>query len=78
MNPGQKKFKAFILERVNEDRVEEAKALLAESFKKQDERSFNQAYLKERFMPKMAGMLRPDAVEEVVEIMKDFGTKYRK
>lgn len=51
---------------------------MAESFENQDERSFDQAYLQERFMPKMVELLKPDAVEEVMRIMEDFGVKYRK
>jgi len=78
MNPGQKKFHAFIMGRVKEDQVEEAKILLSESFQKQDERSFDSEYLRDQFMPKMEAMLRPEAVEEVVHIMKDFGAKYHR
>jgi len=78
MNPGQEKFHAFIIKRVKEDQVEEAKILLSDSFRKQDERSFDSEYLRDQFMPKMESMLRPEAVEEVVQIMKDFGARYRR
>jgi len=40
MNQGQEQFYNFILGRVKEDKVVEAKALLAENFKKQAEGSF--------------------------------------
>lgn len=36
----QEMFSNFILQRVKEDKMEEAKALLAENFKKQDEGTF--------------------------------------
>ena len=71
MNKGQEQFSGFILERVKEDKVEEAKALLAESFKKQSEGTFSQAYIME-FIPKMLAMLKPEKVEEVQAVMQQF------
>lgn len=77
MNPGQQKFQSFILERVEADEQDNAKALLLESFQKQDEKSFDQAYLKS-FIPKMTRMLKPEYVEEVTAIMKEFGSNLTK
>ncbi len=75
MNPGQQKFKLFILERVKDGEQDKAEALLTESFQKLDERSFDQEYLKS-FMPRMKSLLKPEHVEEVEAIMKDFGAKF--
>lgn len=71
MNQGQEKFLGFILERVKEDKVEEAKALLADNFKKQSEGNFTQDDIVQ-FIPKMITLLKPDKVEEVQAIMKQF------
>ena len=75
MNSGQQKFQAFIMERVKEDKIGEAENLLAESFQKQAERSFDQAYLTS-FMPRMRGLLKPEHVEEVDRIMEEFGSNF--
>lgn len=71
MNQGQEQFLGFILERVQEDKIEEAKALLAESFKKQSEGTFTHEYISE-FIPKMIALLKPEKVEEVQAIMVQF------
>ncbi|WP_291652761.1 hypothetical protein [Clostridium sp.] len=71
MNQGQEKFLGFILERVQEDKVDEAKELLAESFKKQSEGTFSHEYIME-FIPKMITLLKPENVEEVKSIMQQF------
>ncbi|MPM93721.1 hypothetical protein SDC9_140863 [bioreactor metagenome] len=71
MNQGQEQFLGFILERVQEDKIEEAKALLAESFKKQSEGAFTHEYISE-FIPKMIALLKPEKVEEVQAIMVQF------
>lgn len=71
MNQGQEQFFDFILERVQEDKVAEAKALLAESFKKQSDGTFTHDYITE-FIPKMIALLKPENVEEVQAIMVQF------
>ncbi len=45
MNAFQEKFYHFILDRVQTDKVEDVKELLAESFAKQSEGTFDVAYL---------------------------------
>lgn len=77
MNQGQEKFLAFILERVQEDKVDEAKSLLSESFKKQQEGTFSHEYIME-FIPKMIALLKADKVEEVKEIMEQFAKNINK
>lgn len=71
MNQGQEKFLGFILNRVKEDKVDEAKALLAESFNKQSEGSFSHEYIMQ-FIPKMISLLKPEKIEEVKAIMEQF------
>ena len=71
MNQGQEKFLAFILARVQEDKIDEAKSLLSESFKKQAEGTFSHEYIME-FIPKMIVLLKADKVEEVKGIMEQF------
>ncbi|APH18715.1 hypothetical protein JQ038_17070 [Clostridium botulinum] len=75
MNQGQEKFLGFILERVEEDKVEEAKALLADNFKKQVEGNFTHDDITE-FIPKMAMLLKPDKIEEVQTVMKQFAENF--
>lgn len=71
MNQGQEKFYGFILERVQEDKIEEAKALLADNFKKQAEGNFTQDDALQ-FAPKIISLLKPEKVDEVKTIMKQF------
>ncbi|NFD31105.1 hypothetical protein EXN57_01385 [Clostridium botulinum] len=75
MNQGQEKFLGFILERVEEDKVEEAKALLADNFKKQVEGNFTHDDITQ-FIPKMAMLLKPDKIEEVQTVMKQFAENF--
>lgn len=71
MKAGQEKILGFILERVQEDKIDEAKELLSESFKKQSESTFSHEYIVE-FIPKMIALLKADKVEEVKSIMEQF------
>ncbi|MDP4153215.1 MAG: hypothetical protein Q8865_07260 [Bacillota bacterium] len=71
MNQGQEKFYEFILERVQEDKVEEAKELLMDNFKKQQKGNFTQEDVL-KFIPKMISLLKPEKVEEVQAVMKQF------
>lgn len=47
MNPGQKIFYDFIMERVQEGKAEEAQALLEESFARQAAGTFDREYFRE-------------------------------
>ena len=69
MHQGQENFLGFILERVQEGKVDEAKSLLAESFKKQSEGTFSHEYIIE-FIPKMIALLKPEKVEEAKEFTR--------
>ena len=77
MHQGQENFLGFILERVQEGKVDEAKSLLAERFKKQSEGTFSHEYIIE-FIPKMIALLKPEKVEEVKAIMQQFAQNLNK
>lgn len=68
---GQEMFLNFILQRVKEDKVEEAKGILAENFKKLDEGTFTKEDI-EQFIPKMMNILKPEKMEEVKAVAKQF------
>ena len=76
MNEGQQKFLSFILERVQEDKIEEAMGLLVENFKKQTEGTFTKEDIKE-FVPKIMFLLKQDKIEEVQAVMKQFAANFR-
>lgn len=76
MNAFQEKFYLFILDRVQADKVEDVKELLAESFAKQSEGTFDVAYLL-TFKDKIVPMLKEADKEEVLKIMEEFGKKFQ-
>lgn len=60
MNPGQKKFMDFMLENVREDGREEAERLLHESFSKQDDDTFDHAYM-DSFVSSILPLVKAEA-----------------
>ncbi|MDR0411472.1 MAG: hypothetical protein LBH75_05825 [Treponema sp.] len=72
MNEGQKKFFDFILERVQNGKEKEAKALLEEGFEKQSDGTFTPEYM-QGIIPKYIAILKPENVEEVKNVMMNFG-----
>ena len=74
MNEGQKKFFDFILERIQNGKEDEAKALLEEGFSKQADGTFTAEYSRE-IIPKYLAILKPEYIEEVKNIMENFGPK---
>lgn len=68
MNQGQEKFFNFIMQNVEEKNQDNAKELLAESFGKQDDGTFNQEYMM-TFIPKMLELIKPENLEQVKNIM---------
>ncbi|GIM32234.1 hypothetical protein [Paraclostridium bifermentans] len=68
MNNGQERFFNFIIERVSLKNQDKAKELLNESFKKQDEGTFNKEYMMS-FIPRMLELIKPESIEEVKNIM---------
>jgi hypothetical protein len=74
MNPGQKMFYDFFMERTKEDSKEEAERLLKTGFAKQDEGTFDKAYLDE-VMPKYFELIKPEAVDELKDAMAQFASR---
>lgn len=68
MNQGQEKFFNFIMQNVEEKNQGKAKELLAESFGKQDDGTFNQEYMM-TFIPRMLELIKSENVEQVKSIM---------
>ncbi|MBU5675554.1 hypothetical protein KQI88_03900 [Alkaliphilus sp. MSJ-5] len=77
MDQGQELFLGYILERVQEDKVEEAKALFLENFKKLTEGNFTQEDIV-MLIPKAMALLKPDKVEEVLAVMNEFAGDLKK
>ncbi|WP_312105635.1 hypothetical protein [Lachnoclostridium sp.] len=63
MNEGQQRFYDFVMERVQEGKEEDIKAIMSESFKRQQEGTFSKEYMTE-IVPKMIMLLKPECVEE--------------
>lgn len=76
MNPYQEKFYQFIMANVLGDKQEDAKALLQESFAKQNDKTFNMEYLM-HFQATIKNYLKPEKVEEVVNVMKNFQSQMK-
>ncbi len=74
MNQGQEMFYNFFIERVKNDKKEEAKALLEGSFARQAAGTFDMAYFQE-IMPKFLAIVKPEAEEEVKEAMNNFASR---
>jgi hypothetical protein len=72
---GQEMFLNFILQRVQEGKEDEAKEILTENFRKQDEGTFSQEEIQE-FIPKMISLLKPDKLEEVQAVVKQFSGNF--
>lgn len=68
MNQGQEMFYNFIMQNVEDENKDRAKELLSESFKKQDDGTFNQEYMMS-FIPRMLELIKPESVEQVKSIM---------
>lgn len=74
MNPGQKQFYDFFIERTKDDKKEAAKALLEDSFARQAAGTFDKAYFEE-VMPKYFEVIKTEAVDEVKEAMGHFASR---
>lgn len=72
---GQEMFLNFILQRVQEGKEDEAKEILTENFKKQDEGTFSQEDI-QMFIPQMISLLKPDKLEEVKAVAKKFSGEF--
>lgn len=72
---GQEMFLNYILQRVQEGKEDEAKEILTENFKKQDEGTFSQEDI-QAFIPKMISLLKPDKLAEVQAVVKQFSGSF--
>lgn len=72
---GQERFLHYILERVQEGKEDTAREILTENFRKQDEGTFSQEDVQE-FIPKMLNLLKPEKLEEVQAIVKQFSGQF--
>lgn len=73
MTQGQEMFYNFFMERVKENKKEEAESLLEECFAKQETGTFDREYL-ERIMPKLYALVKPEGQAEVKEAMEHFSS----
>ncbi|MDR1704972.1 MAG: hypothetical protein LBS19_09880 [Clostridiales bacterium] len=74
MNPGQKMFNDFFVERALDDRKAEAQELLNECFAKQDAGAFDRNYFAE-IKPKFFAIVKPEAVDELTAAMDNFASR---
>ena len=72
MNPGQQNFYNFILARAQEGKAEEAKALLLENFKLQDEGGFTKEVMGQNVMKLMA-LVKPEHLDELKQAAAHMG-----
>ncbi|MBM7653356.1 hypothetical protein [Neobacillus cucumis] len=72
---GQEMFLGFILQRVQEGKEDEAREILLENFKKQQEGTFSQEDI-QAFIPKMISLLKPEKLEEVQAVVKQFSGNF--
>ncbi|WP_208615656.1 hypothetical protein [Gottfriedia luciferensis] len=72
---GQEMFLDFILQRVQEGKEAEAKEILLENFKKQNEGTFSMDDI-QQFVPKMISLLKPEKLDEVQAVVKQFSGNF--
>jgi ketol-acid reductoisomerase len=77
MNEGQQKFYDFVMERVKEGKEEEIKAIMNESFKRQQEGTFTKEYMAET-VPEMILLLKPECVEEFKKAAEHMNSQLKK
>lgn len=65
MNQNQEMFYNFFMERVMDDKKEEAKAILMDNFAAQDRGEFTKEYM-EAQMPKLMAMVKPECMQELM------------
>ncbi|MFP7253508.1 hypothetical protein SFC02_04330 [Terribacillus goriensis] len=72
---GQEKFLNWILERVQAGKEDEAREILTENFRKQDEGTFSQEDI-QAFVPKMISLLQAEKLGEVQAVVKQFSGQF--
>ena len=71
----QEMFLNFILQRVQVGKEDEAKEILIENFRKQDEGTFTQEDIAQ-FVHKMLSLLNPDKIDEIKAIATQFAGSF--
>lgn len=74
MNTKQKMFHDFFLSMVQDGKQAEAETLLATGFRKQDEGTFDAAYL-QTVIPKYYALIKPECVEKLKQAMTHFASQ---
>jgi ketol-acid reductoisomerase len=77
MNEGQQRFFDFVMERVRKGKEEEIKAIMGESFKRQQEGTFTKEYMAET-VSKMIMLLRPECAEEFKKAAEHMSSQLKK
>lgn len=73
MNEKQKMFHDFFMGMVQEDKKAEAEETLAAAFKRQDEGTFDAAYMK-TIIPKYFALIKPEYIEQLKKAMQHFSS----
>lgn len=73
MNNHQKMFHDFFMNMVMPGKEEEAEAVLAAGFKKQDEGAFNAEYFKS-VAPKYFELIKPECADQLKKAMAHFSS----
>ena len=71
MDPKQAEFYQYILDRVKEKNIENAKTLLTKTFEKQDEDSFTKCDLTV-LMPLLMSIAKPESIKDVQDYVKNY------
>jgi hypothetical protein len=74
VNPVQKVFYDFFIERTQDGKKEEIRILLEEGFARQAAGTFDKIYLDE-IMPKYFELIKPEAAEELKTAMSNFASR---
>lgn len=74
MNPKQKMFHDFFMAMVQGGKGAEAEELLQTGFRKQDEGTFNAAFLQE-VMPKYYALIKPECIDQLKKAMSHFASQ---
>ena len=74
MNPGQKMFYDFFISHTSPENMEQAKAILLDNFKRQDEKTFTLEYFLE-IEGEMLALVKQESLEAVKVAMADFKSR---
>lgn len=76
MTNKQAQFLDYILKRVQDGKVNEAKKIINEYFEKQDNGTFTRSDIGE-FIPKITMLLKPNHVDEVHDVLHEFAASFK-